>query len=110
MKGRIGMAQRKFYISAKRLVANDACEHQVERFIKTFGEGKVLLTDANFEKAVAAGLSIWWFALMYLPRDKYREVTRVGLGSSKWEPQAFWELIKAHMKADKAERPAEWYE
>lgn len=104
------MPRREFYISAKRLRANDACPDQVGRFIETFGESKVLLTDANFEKAVAAGLSIWWFALMYLPRDKYHEVTSVGLGNFKRESQAFWELIKAHMKADKAERPAEWYE
>lgn len=103
------MAQRKFYISAKRLRANDACPDQVGRFIKVFGERKVPLTDANFEKARAASLSIWWFALKYLPRHKYDEVTERRLGTFDRESRAFWELIKAQLKTDTTERPADWY-
>lgn len=105
------MAQRKFYISAARLRANNACESQIERFNKVFDGGKILLNDHNFKIAVEEGFSIWWLAIKYLPRrvyDSVREATRYS--SYESESKAFWRAIKAQMKADKAERPAEWYE
>lgn len=104
------MPRYKFYITAKRLRANGACEEEVAKFERVFSpHGKVAMTDANFERAVEAKLQIWWLAFAYL-------------GSAAWtldgddfgpdyEPNArrYWAAIKAKMAKDRKTRPPEWF-
>lgn len=107
------MAQREFYITARRLRANGACEVEVERFVRTFAEHKkVGLTDKNFEKAVEARLPIWWLAMVYLGNEVFNTLD----GDDNpygpyYEMQArrYWKHIKAKLAKDKKKRPPEWY-
>jgi hypothetical protein len=100
---------RKFYINAKRLRANGACESEVELFVDEFGTGKVLVNDENFERAVKAGLQIWWLAYQYIGTLAYEKLDGNDFGED-YEPQArrYWKAIKAKMAKDKAERPESW--
>ena len=101
----------KFYLTAERLRANNACEEQVVLFEQTFGKGAlVLVNDENFRKAVDVKLSIWWVALKYLPTADYDEADLTYL-TLCYEAQAerYWAAIKARMKADNLPRPSEWY-
>ena len=105
------MAQREFYITAKRLRANSACEEQVKLFERTFAKHmKVALTDENFEKAIKAKLQIWWLANLYLGPAAYSAIEGYDFGED-YEPSArrYWRHIKAQLKTDTTERPAEWY-
>lgn len=105
------MAQRKFYISAKRLRANDACPDQVELFERTFAKHKkVALTDENFEKAIKAELQIWWLADRYLGSAAYSAIEGYDFGED-YEPSArrYWRHIKAKLRKDTTVRPPEWY-
>jgi hypothetical protein len=49
-----------YYIDAAMLRKRGACEWQVERFVQTFGEGRVLVNLANVKKAMGAGLDVTW--------------------------------------------------
>ena len=105
------MAQREFYITARRLRANGACEAEVELFVRTFAEHKkVALSDKNFEKAVKARLQIWWLAFVYLGYAAAVSLDGDDFGDD-YEKNArrYWKHIKAKLAKDKTERPPEWY-
>lgn len=50
----------RYYIDAAMLRKRGACDEQVELFVRTFGEGRVLVNLANVKKAMAAGLDVTW--------------------------------------------------
>lgn len=50
----------RYYIDAAMLRKRGACEGQVGLFVRTFGEGRVLVNLANVKKAMAAGLDVTW--------------------------------------------------
>ena len=50
----------RYYITAAKLRKWRACGEQIELFVQTFGEGRVLVNLANVRKAMAAGLDVTW--------------------------------------------------
>lgn len=50
----------RYYIDAAMLRKRGACEGQVELFVRTFGEGRVLVNLANVKKAMATELDVTW--------------------------------------------------
>lgn len=54
------------HISAKKLRKANACQDQVRLFLKTFGDGKVVVTRNSCAKALAVGLDVNWAARQFL--------------------------------------------
>lgn len=64
----------KWYVTAEMLLRKGACGEQRERFLRTFGTGKVYFNKKNWDKAQGAGLSIWWLAWQTLPNTEYDRI------------------------------------
>ena len=105
----------KFYLTADRLRANDACEPEVQHFERVFGlDAKVEVNDENFERALAARLPIWWLAYRYLSWSAFLRIDACWMDApsgAAYERNArrYWKAIKAKMERDNAPRPETWY-
>lgn len=60
----------KAVVTAKMLRAADACSEQVERFEQEWPDG-AQVTIKNAVRAIELGLSVLWFAVVYLDRPQY---------------------------------------
>lgn len=102
------MPRYNFYITAKRLRANGACEPHVQRFVEVFGEGRVFFTERNLTRAIASELPLAWLAFTYLSLEEYFEATDSKLGRVS-QAERYFEAVKAKMAKDRKKRPPEWF-
>ena len=109
------LSTSKFYLTADRLRANDACEPDVLRFEQVFGsKTRVGVNDENFERAIAARLPIWWLAYKYLSSDEYMRLDAAAEDAPShpdYERNArrYWAAIRRKMERDNVPRPEAWY-